>query len=61
MRAPSNSPSKQDPVALAFLIAIGLAAAVATGSALSSVASGAAQDLLRAAGFGRETAIEAEQ
>jgi TolA-binding protein len=61
MRDSSNSPSKQDPVAFAFLIAIGLAAAVATGSALSSVASGAAQDLLRAAGFGRDTAIEAEQ
>jgi hypothetical protein len=61
MRSSSNSPSKRDPVAFAFLIAIGLAAAVATGSALSSVASGAAQDLLRAVGFGRETAIEAEQ
>jgi hypothetical protein len=61
MHNPSNSPPKQDSVAFAFLIAIGLAAAVATGSALSSVSSGAAQDLLRAAGFGRETAIEAEQ
>jgi hypothetical protein len=61
MRAPSNSLPKQDPVAFAFLIAIGLAAAVVTGGALSGVASGAAQDLLRAAGFGRDTAIEAEQ
>src|SRR6202795_3637970 len=52
---------KQDPVAFAFLIAIGLAAAVVTGGALSGVASGAAQDLLRTAGFGRDTAIEAEQ
>jgi hypothetical protein len=61
MRHPTNSPAKQDPVAFAFLIAISLAAAVATGSALSGVASGAVQDLLRTAGFGRDTAIEAEQ
>jgi hypothetical protein len=61
MRHLTNSPAKQDPVAFAFLIAISLAAAVATGSALSTVASGAMQDLLRAAGFGRDTAIEAEQ
>jgi hypothetical protein len=57
----TNSHPKQDPVAFAFLIAISLAAAVATGSALSGVASGAMQDLLRAAGFGRDTAIKAEQ
>jgi hypothetical protein len=61
MRDPTNSPAKQDPVAFAFLIAISLAAAVATGSALSAVASGAMQDLLRVTGFGRDTAIEAEQ
>jgi len=61
MRDPTSSPAKQDPVAFAFLIAISLAAAVATGSALSGVASGAMQDLLRAAGFGRDTAIQTEQ
>jgi hypothetical protein len=61
MRDSTNSRPKQDPVAFAFLIAISLAAAVATGSALSGVASGAMQDLLRTAGFGRDTAIEAEQ
>ena len=52
---------KQDPVAFAFLIAMGLAAAVVTGGALSGVASGAMQDLLRTAGFGRDSDIQAEQ
>jgi hypothetical protein len=52
---------KQDPVAFAFLIAMGLAAAVVTGGALSGVASGVMQDLLRTAGFGRDSDIQAEQ
>jgi hypothetical protein len=52
---------KQDPVAFAFLIAMSLAAAVVTGGALSGVASGAMQDLLRTAGFGRDSDIQAEQ
>jgi hypothetical protein len=52
---------KQDPVAFAFLIAMGLAAAVVTGGALSGMASSAMQDLLRTAGFGRDSDIQAEQ
>jgi hypothetical protein len=63
MRMPDQTAHlpKQDPVAFAFLIAMGLAAAVATGGALSGVASGAIQDLLRTAGFGRDSDIQAEQ
>jgi hypothetical protein len=52
---------KQDPAAFAFLIAMGLSVAVVGGCALSGFASGAMQDLLRNAGFGREVVIEAEQ
>ena len=52
---------KPDAAAFAFLIAMGLAVAVVGGCALSGVASGAVQDLLRNAGFGRGGAIEAEQ
>src|SRR5258708_28825730 len=53
--------AKHDPVAFAFLVAMALAAAVATGASLSGVASGAVQDLLQSAGFGQDSEIKAEQ
>jgi hypothetical protein len=59
-----NNPApvpRQDPVAFTFLIAMALAAAVATGASLSGVASGAVQDMLRTAGFGRDGEIKSEQ
>jgi hypothetical protein len=56
----ASSPN-HDSVAFAFLIAMALAAAVATGASLSGVASGAVQDVLRTAGFGRDSEIKAEQ
>ena len=52
---------KHDPLAFTFLIAMALAAAVVSGASLSGVASGAVQDLLRTAGFGRDSEIRAEQ
>src|SRR5216683_1610347 len=52
---------KNDPLAFTFLIAMALAAAVVTGASLSGVASGALQDVLRIAGFGRDSEITAEQ
>jgi hypothetical protein len=55
------SPSKHDPVAFTFLIAMALAAAVVTGASLSGVASGAFQDVMRTAGFGQDSEIKAEQ
>jgi hypothetical protein len=54
-------PPRKDPVAFAFLIAMSLAAAVVGGAALSGVASGAVQDLLRTAGFGQDSETRAEQ
>jgi hypothetical protein len=60
----SVSPAKGDSVALAFLIAMGLAVATTTGAALSGSASGAIQNLLRTAGVGqneRITQIEGAQ
>jgi hypothetical protein len=53
--------ARQDPVAFAFLIAMGLAAAVVSGAALSGIASGAVQDLWRIAGFGQDSEIKTEQ
>ena len=53
------SPPK-DTVAFAFLIAMILMAAVMFGVGVSGIASGAAQDMLRAAGFGASTEIRAE-
>ena len=56
-----NTPvPKRDSVALALLVAMGLAVAVTTGAALSGIASGAVQDLLRTAGSGRDDVIKAE-
>jgi hypothetical protein len=52
---------KRDHAAFAFLIAMGLAVAVVTGASLSSIASGAAQRILRSAGFGQNAEIKAEQ
>jgi len=52
---------KNDPLAFTFLIAMALAAAVVTGASLSGVASGALQDVLRIAGFGRDSEITAER
>jgi len=57
----SAPPPKQDPVAFAFLIAMGVAVAVVSGAALSGIASGAVQDVLRTAGVGQNDAIKAEQ
>jgi hypothetical protein len=59
-----NNPApvaKHDPIALTFLIAMALAAAVVTGASLSGVATGAVQDVLRTAGFGQDSEIKAEQ
>jgi hypothetical protein len=53
------SPPK-DTVAFAFLIAMILVAAVMFGVGVSGFASGAAQDLMRAAGFGATAEIRAE-
>jgi hypothetical protein len=53
------SPPK-DTVAFAFLIAMILVAAVMFGVGVSGIASGAAQDMLRAAGFGARAEIRAE-
>jgi hypothetical protein len=53
------SPPK-DTVAFAFLIAMILVAAVMFGVGVSGIASGAAQDMLRAAGFGASAEIRAE-
>jgi hypothetical protein len=60
---PDNAASlpKNDPLVLTFLIATALAAAVVTGASLSGIATGAVQDLLRAAGFGQNSDIRAEQ
>jgi hypothetical protein len=55
------SPPKNDPVALGFLFAVALSAAVVTGASLSGIASGALQDVLRTAGFGQDSEIKAEQ
>jgi len=55
------SPPKHDRAAFAFLIAMGLAVAVVTGASLTGLASGALQDVLSAAGFGRDTEMKAEQ
>ncbi len=58
----NTSPTtNSDPWASAFLIAMSLAAAVVAGASLSGVATGAVQDLLRAAGFGRDSEIMMEQ
>jgi hypothetical protein len=63
MRMPDNTAPfpKKDPVAFVFLIAMALAAAVVSGAALSGVASGAMQELLRTAGFGQDSEIRAVQ
>jgi hypothetical protein len=53
----SVSPAKGDSVALAFLMAMALAAATTTGAALSGSASGAVQNLLRTAGIGQNERI----
>ncbi len=53
------SPPK-DAVAFAFLIAMILVAAVMFGVGVSGIASGAAQDMLRAVGFGASAEIRAE-
>jgi hypothetical protein len=60
---PDNAASlpKNDPLPFTFLIAMALAAAVVTGASLSGIATGAVQDLLRAAGFGQNSDIRAEQ
>jgi hypothetical protein len=60
---PDNAASlpKNDPLGFTFLIAMTLAAAVVTGASLSGIATGAVQDLLRAAGFGQNSDIRAEQ
>jgi hypothetical protein len=60
---PDNaSPSAtNNPVVLTSLITLVLAAAVLTGASLSGVASGAVQDMLHTAGFGRNDEILAEQ
>jgi hypothetical protein len=57
----NESASRQDPVAFAFLIAVGLALACVTGAALGGVASGAVKDMLLAVGFGQDSIIKAEQ
>jgi hypothetical protein len=64
MRMPDKSPAKCDSVALAFLIAMGLAVATTTGAALSGMAGGAMQSLMHRVGFGaseRIAQIEAAQ
>ena len=61
MPNPAAPLPKHDPFAFSFLIAIALATAAVTGASLSGVASGAMQDLLRSAGFGRDSEIRAEQ
>ena len=60
----SSNPSprpKHDPLAFTFLVAMALAAAAVTGASLSGLASGTVQDMLRAAGFGQDSEIKAEQ
>jgi hypothetical protein len=63
MSKPGSSASlpKQDPVAFTFLIAVGLAVAVTSGAALSGIASGAVQNMMRTAGFGQSEVIKSEQ
>ncbi len=56
----STASPPKDTVAFAFLIAMILVAAVMFGVGVSGFASGAAQDLLRAAGFGTTAEIRAE-
>jgi TolA-binding protein len=51
---------RRDTTGSALLIAMGLAVAVTAGAGLSATGSGALQDTLRFAGFGRESAIELE-
>ncbi len=53
--------TRSNPIVFTSLITAALAAAVLAGASLSSVASGAAQDMLRAAGFGSSAEIQAEQ
>jgi hypothetical protein len=56
-----TAPAKRDRAALALLGAMGLALAITGGASLSAAGSGALQDLLRTAGFGRTSAVEQEQ
>jgi len=56
----STASPPKDTVAFAFLIAMILVAAVMFGAGVSGFASGAAQDLMRAAGFGATAEIRAE-
>jgi len=60
---PDNAslPARNNPIVFTSLIALALAAAVLAGAALSKVASGAVQDMLRSTGFGRNDEIQAEQ
>lgn len=56
----STASPPKDTVAFAFLIAMIVVAAVMIGAGASGIASGAAHDLLRAAGFGATAEIRAE-
>jgi hypothetical protein len=61
MSANASLSTRNNPVALTSLITLALAAAVLAGASLSGMASGAVQDMLRSAGFGRNDEILAEE
>ncbi len=56
-----NRSSKPDAAAVAFLIAMGFALALTAGASLTASGIGKLPEILHALGFGRETAIVAEQ
>src|SRR2546423_1789898 len=54
-------PQKRDGAALALFGAMAIAGTVSLGAIVGSLGSGAMQSALRTMGFGRDTAIQAEQ
>jgi hypothetical protein len=57
----TSLPATNNPVVFTSLMTVTLAAAVLAGASISGVASGAVQNLLRTAGFGRSNEMMAEQ
>jgi hypothetical protein len=61
MSMPPRPPRRGGSIAFAFVLAMGLAVALAAGAAFSGIATGAVQNMLRTAGGGPDDAIKAEQ
>jgi hypothetical protein len=56
----TSPPARSNPVVFTLLMTAALAGAVLVGASLTGVANGSVQDLLRGAGFGRNSEIMAE-